>query len=118
MLHQEIPILCILQNKCSLVNRLRQKLIRGLFHHLKNQELFGGPGIHGPTGPNRSKIFKIVLVLVRSQVWKFFSVLVRSGPILGPRPNRSVRNQPVLVLRVVSFGLVRHPWTMSLVLKF
>ena len=37
--------------------------------------------IRGPTGPNRSEIFKNLLVLVRSGL-KFFWVLVRAGP--GP----------------------------------
>ena len=35
----------------------------------------------GLTGPNRSEIFKILLVPVRSEIWKFF----RTEP-LGPRP--------------------------------
>ena len=32
------------------------------------------------TGPNRSEIFKMLLVLVRSEIRQFFSVLVRAGP--------------------------------------
>ena len=45
----------------------------------------------GLTGPNRSEIFKILLVLVRSEIWKFCLDLVRSRPRirtepLGPRP--------------------------------
>ena len=36
MLHQGIPILCILRNKCWLVNRLHRKRIRELFRRLKD----------------------------------------------------------------------------------
>ena len=36
--------------------------------------------VRGPTGPNRSEIFKILLVLVRVEISQIFSVLVWSGP--------------------------------------
>ena len=42
--------------------------------------------VRGPTGPNRSEDFKILLVLVRSRVLKFFSVLVRDKPVLVRGP--------------------------------
>ena len=36
--------------------------------------------VRGPTGPNRSAIFKLLSVLVRSEIWKIFLFLVRFGP--------------------------------------
>ena len=36
--------------------------------------------VRGPTGPNRSEIWNFFLVLVRSQILKFFTVLIRFGP--------------------------------------
>ena len=46
-----------------------------------------------PTGPNRSEIFNFLLILVRSEG----SIFAGPGTFLGLGPNRSVRNQPVLV---------------------
>ena len=64
--------------------------------------------VRGPTGPNRSEIFKFCWSW-SGPGFEIFSVLVRfgpgvliffrfwSGPVLGPGPIRSVRDQPVLV---------------------
>ena len=46
--------------------------------HFWNSNSFFSPGTHGPPGPNRSEFFKIMLVLVCSEIG-FFS---RSGPRL------------------------------------
>ena len=67
--------------------------------------------LFGP-GPSYSGIYKIFSVLVRvgpgfpkfSQSWselvqdyKILLILVRSGSVLGPGPNRSIVDQPVVV---------------------
>ena len=52
-------------------------------HFLNALSVLGGTGIHGPpcTGTDRSEsIFKILSVLVRSDIWKSFLFLVRFGP--------------------------------------
>ena len=57
----------------------------------------------GP-GPVRSQIWKFFFVLVRSEISKIFPVVVRYDPRIlsfaartGPGPNRSVQDQPALV---------------------
>ena len=46
-----------------------------------------------PTGPNRTEIFKFLLILVRSEG----SIFGGPGTFLGPGLNRLVRNQSVFV---------------------
>ena len=62
--------------------------------------------VGGPTRPTLSEIFKFLLVLVRSRVLKFFSVLVRTGS----RFLKFFRDQPVLVLRSL-ISIIRPPDT-------
>ena len=69
------------------------------------------PEIHEPSDPNSSEIFKILMVLVWSEIQKSCSVLVRHDPkiclvlvrpvlwkvsFFGPGLNHSVRNQFVV----------------------
>ena len=58
--------------------------------HQNISQIQSNPGIHGPPGPNLWEIFKILLVLIRSEIWNFS--LSWSGPVpgfeifLGPGP--------------------------------
>ena len=56
------------------------KWVLKIFPEWRAKKSYLGSGIHGPPGPNRSGIFKILLVLVRSSP----SFLNFAGPGPGP----------------------------------
>ena len=65
--------------------------------HFWNSNSFFSPGTHGSPGPNRSEFFKIMLVLVCSEIGFFF---------LGPVPGLELYPGPSWSLKIYGLGPV------------
>ena len=76
VLSNHLTTVYIYYSSCDLTTRLHIHELKKSFS-IRQRSTDGQ--IRGPTGPNRSEIFKILFVLVRSEIWKFL-VLVRVDP--------------------------------------